>query len=337
MAAGGLGEHLAAIEYDRAALTLFEQTASADHRSWGYAAMKLATRLARLGVGGPAEELFHRGTAVVRSSPAADGRTLASGLVDFGGFLLFQARYEEAVATLRDAVHLLENAGIDEETIVATTITTLAHVLRFKGDLDGAAELYRRTLRLLERLPEGVVLEARALAGLARVEIEAGRPRAALELLARTSLASRLPADGQDAGNLRLVEAQAHVELGRWRDADQAAAAAKSVFERIVAPGSDHMAGLQLTLGRIAEGRGRSASALQHYAAAAAIFADALPYMRPRLAETHWRLAQVRWGAGQRNAALADARRALEIWQTTRHDDAQLAAVRRWLATHAAR
>lgn len=125
-----------------------------------------------------AESLFRSALGTRSSIVGGDATAVAETLTGLGDLLAVLGRASEAKAVLERAVTIYERGDANPE--LAGALTELGDVVRASGDIERSEALFARALELNQRLlgPDHFAVGT-ALAGLARVQADAGRIREA--------------------------------------------------------------------------------------------------------------------------------------------------------------
>jgi DNA-binding winged helix-turn-helix (wHTH) protein/tetratricopeptide (TPR) repeat protein/TolB-like protein len=154
--------------------------------------------------------------SVEGSREVKSDESLVNGLLVSGQLDTAMGDLTAAAAEIDESVALARRVGVRAR--LATALLGLGELDRVRGRLDVAHEAFSEATRLLD--PVGVDRGLMARLELARVETDAGRPAAALQ----EARSVRARAEGTSSNAYvpvaRAVAAEALLDLGRWREAE---------------------------------------------------------------------------------------------------------------------
>ena len=255
------------------------------------------------------------------AGPAAEQEAgVATDLLALGQLALQRGRLAEAETLLREALAALGPSG--EDSLEGARVNNgLAVVLRQKGDLQGAEELYRKALEIREkRLGNNHPEVATTLNNLGLLRVLQGDLTGAEDLL-RRSLEARRSQLGEQHSLVPATLINLGTVLAKLEKHDQAVASLREAVElrrKYQAPEFPDLAQALLGYGTALLNAGRAEEARQPLAESVAIFLRQLGQEDWRSQEAEVQLGLAEWRAGDREAGEGRIRRAARALLLTR-------------------
>ena len=250
-----------------------------------------------------ADQTFREALAYSRHNELR--RQEAGALLSLGSLHIQQGKLEEGLREVEEALRFYEAGGYRRET--GDCLILIARARRQKGDYDGALAAFRRQLEVAEEIQFRPHI-ALALQGMGTVLFEQERLPEALEQFRRAHAIGVAMGAKVGMGYSLMHSAKVLERLGRFEEADQAAAEAVTLASQ---PGAGIPALLTSTTivrAEVALGRGRFNEST---AAMRSVLSS--PDLQPQTtADARSILALALLRSGARKQALVESRRAVE-------------------------
>lgn len=164
----------------RRSLALREAVFSPDHREVAISLCSLSLVLRRQGKLDEALALIRRGVAIVERSPTPDEFTIVSANSELGQVEARLHHFAEADEHLRRAYEVASKVFGPDNQATMTFIAERADALMLQARWRAAAALYRKALPSFEHAEHTHDDISNAVANLARIDVELGRPARAI-------------------------------------------------------------------------------------------------------------------------------------------------------------
>ena len=135
--------------YERT-LTIFAAAMGADSLLVARARMNLAATLQNLGELDLARSEGERGVKDMAAASRAESAELALSHETMGWIYKEQEMFAEAEAEVRESIAMYERLGLSGDPRVGSATLELGHLMRARGDLDGARQVYEEVVALLQ-------------------------------------------------------------------------------------------------------------------------------------------------------------------------------------------
>jgi CHAT domain-containing protein/tetratricopeptide (TPR) repeat protein len=304
----------------RAAVELREKTMGRDHPSVGPLLNNLGTLYKSLGRYAEARPPLLRALQISERTAPPDPFDIALSLNNLAALYRVEGRYAEAEALYKRAMTALEKQPRRDHPYVAYTLDNLATLCRHQNRDEEALRLYERAGQILDRsLPPGHPERATNLNNLGSTYLalnrydEAERAYRQAQALVAKSRGVEHPHYALAVDNLGGL----YDEQGRYDLAEPLYREALQIFEKALGPEHPEVATNLHNLGSLLMSQGKCTEALAPIERAIAIRDRLLVNPGHRAASYNLR-ARIRWELGQRAAAVADLRQAMELLEQQR-------------------
>lgn len=236
-----------------------------DERSPGYARVLLGLGRLEVTRGNPGGALVHMRQAVriLRELEGQDDLATAEALVDMSEVLIWADQLDEAERVVREALALYESVPADYPDRVYAEYH-LANVLLYKGQVDGAADIYVRVLAAQRRLyGPGSTTGVNVLAALAEVRLLQDNIAAAEALLdeALGTAGATASSSSQDIGYLQTMLATVWLRDSKPADAERLLRDVLVGFAADIRPDHQYVASAEHFLGEALLAQGKLSEA----------------------------------------------------------------------------
>lgn len=310
------GRYTEAIEAHQEAITIYEKALGNEHPFVATEQSNLGSAFFHAGRPQEAEACWNEALRLKKlASPDAGPEAgIATDLLALGQLALQRGRLAEAELLLREALAALGASG--EGTLEGARVNNgLAVVLRQKGDLQGAEELYRKALEIREkRLGNNHPEVATTLNNLGLLRVLQGDLAGAEQLL-RRSLEARRSQLGEQHSLVPASLINLGSVLAKLEKHDEAIASLREAVElrrKYQAPEFPDLAQALLGYGTALLNAGRPTEARQPLQASVAIFVRELGQDDWRSQEAEVQLGLAEWRAGEREVGEGRIRRAAQ-------------------------